>query len=296
MTLVQALTLNDDTALLMIPGEMTAELGIRIRDHCGRKNCVLVTQANDAIGYITSPEEALESLTYAGKGSGFDHTRGRTIVEEAVKLVGSTYSYGPPFDPAAGFGAISGHVSYPAKSPVVVGALDDFEFPSTGGDEFWGKRVLVGADGKYEIPQLLPGLKFVYVREVDSAEALHKDQHEGRTFFYGRQVMVRSADTTDHMDFFIPRDLFATAVKSLTLDEDGLQAVDNTIAGRVRIEGRVKPNEPILAALYTYGAPLNDPGLMLANPYLERARSTQRAPSSSTGFLRDATPWLVGWM
>ena len=80
--------------------------------------------------------------------------------------------------------------------------------------------------------------------------------------------MVRSADTTDHMDFFIPTDLFATAVKSLTLDEDGLQAVGNKIAGRVRIEGRVKPNEPILAALYTYGAPLNDPGLMLANPYL----------------------------
>jgi hypothetical protein len=217
---------------------------------------------------ITSPEEALEGLTYAGKGSGFDETRGRTIVEETVKLVNPAFRFGPAFDPATGFGQVAGHVSYPGKQHVVVGVLDDFEPPSGGGDEFWGKRVLVDANGNYKIERLLPGLKFVYVREVDSPEAARHENHDGRTFFYGRQVQVRSAETADHIDLFIPNDLFATAVKGLTLDENSLRVEGDTITGRAQIEGQPKPNEPILAALYPYGMPVNDPGLMVTNPYL----------------------------
>ena len=89
-TLVQALVINGHTALLMIPGELTADLGMRIRDNTGLKHSILVTLANDAIGYITSPEEAVEGVTYAGKGSAFDHTRGQTIVFRANAIDGKT--------------------------------------------------------------------------------------------------------------------------------------------------------------------------------------------------------------
>ncbi|HID12160.1 MAG TPA: hypothetical protein EYP17_12840, partial [Candidatus Latescibacteria bacterium] len=121
-TLLQALIL-DDTAVLVFPGELVAELGLKCRENSGFENTVIVGYANDAVGYIVSEGEALEALTYASTGSMFGPQRGRTIVTEAIRLVNPEYQPEPPFDPET-FGSIAGRVYYDGKFRLVVGVMD----------------------------------------------------------------------------------------------------------------------------------------------------------------------------
>ncbi|MFH1007835.1 MAG: hypothetical protein V1800_10075 [Candidatus Latescibacterota bacterium] len=268
-TLIQTLTFDEETAVAMIPGELVADMAMRFRDGCGFRNTILVTMANDAVGYITSEEEALEGVTYAGKGSVFDHTRGRTIIDQAIRLVNPSYQPDPRFDPARVFAAISGKVVYPGNEKVVVGVMDKIEHPSTEAPRFWGKRALVDDFGVYRIEDLLPGEKFVYVREVAKDYASGEEQgKDRRTFFYGRNVTIWAGETTEHVDFHIPEDFFETSVKSIRLETDSVQVEGNAIRGVVEIAGKVRENERITAGLHPYGTPYLMTEMLLRNPYL----------------------------
>jgi len=266
-TLIQTLTFDDQTVIAMIPGELVADMAIRFRDNCGFKNAILVTLANDAVGYIVSEEEALEGMTYAGKGSLFDHTRGRVIIDEAIRLVNPGYVPDPPFDPERGFGAIAGKVVYPGTEKVVVGVMNRPQHPSDSGPAFWGKRVLVDDSGAYRIDDLRPGEKFVYVREVARDYAPGEERgKDKRTFFYGRNVTVWAGETTEHVDFYIPEDFFETGVRSIKLDS--VEVDGNTVRGLVEIAGEVRYNERITASIHPYGVPYIMTQMILRNPYL----------------------------
>ncbi|OPX21822.1 MAG: hypothetical protein B1H02_07025 [Candidatus Latescibacteria bacterium 4484_107] len=268
-TLIQTLTFDEETVIAMIPGEVVADVAIHFREHCGFENAILVTLANDAVGYIVTEAEVLEKVTYAGKGSRFDHTRARGIIGETIRMVNPAYTPDPPFDPERGFGAISGKVDYPGDEKVLVGVIRRPQYPSSAGPPFWGKRILVDDSGAYRIDNLLPGEKFVYVREVAKDYAPGKERgKDKRTFFYGRKVPVWAGETTEHVDFHIPEDFFETEVKSLKLEEDAVRVEGNTIRGRVQIAGKVRPNERITAGIHPYGAPYILTAIPLRNPYL----------------------------
>ena len=284
-TLIQTLTFDDETVLAMIPGELVADMAMRFRDNCGFKNAILVTLANDAVGYIVSEGKALEGVTYAGKGSLFDHTRGRAIIDEAIRLVNPAYEPDVPFDPKRGFGAISGKVVYPGDEKVVVGVMNKIEHPSTEGPPFWGKRVLVEDSGAYRMEDLLPGEKFVYVREVARDYAPGEERgRDKRTFFYGRTVTVWTGETTEHVNFYIPENFFETGVKSLRLETDSVHVEGNTVRGRVEIAGEVRDSERITASIHPYGAAYADVGMVLRNPYLVvPVEVSQRGAKDVTG-------------
>jgi hypothetical protein len=268
-TLIQTLTFDEETVIAMIPGEVVADVAIHFREKCGFENAILVTLANDAVGYIVTEAEVLEEVTYAGKGSRFDHTRARGVIGETIQMVNPAYKPDPPFDPERGFGAISGKVDYPGREKVLVGVIRRPQYPSSAGPPFWGKRVLVDDSGAYRIENLLPGEKFVYVREVAKDYEAGKERgKDKRTFFYGRKVPVWAGETTPHVDFHIPENFFETEVKSLKLEEDAVQVEGNTIRGRVEIAGKVRENERITAGLHPYGAPYILTAMPLRNPYL----------------------------
>jgi len=284
-TLIQAVTFDEETVIAMIPGEVVADVAIHFREHCGFENAILVTLANDAVGYIVSEAEVLEGVTYAGKGSRFDHTRARGIIGEAIRMVNPSYKPDPPFDPERGFGAISGKVIYPGREKVLVGVIRRPQYPSSAGPPFWGKRVLVDDSGRYRIEELLPGEKFVYVREVARDYAPGKEGgKDKRTFFYGRIVPVWAGETTEHVDFHIPEDFFETGVKSLKFEEDAVQIEGNMIRGCVEIAGTVRKNERITASIHPYGVPYIMTAMVLRNPYLVvPVKISQRDPESATG-------------
>ena len=272
-TLLQALILND-TAILVFPGELVAELGLKCRENSGFEKTVIVGYANDAVGYIVSEGEALEALTYASTGSIFGPRRGRTIVTEAIRLVNPGYRPDPPFDPKT-FGSIAGRVHYDGKFRLVVGVMDLPRRPGYG-VHAWGRRAMVGEDGSYRIERLLPGRKFLYVAETekDSPE-LERWEKDKKILTYGRLAVVRPGRTT-YVDFYIKEP--ETDVKALKLGS--VEVEGNTIAGRLIIEGKLGSEERIVGGLYPFGVPYRNDFLRLQSP----AVRTEVGPSGEFAF------------
>ena len=265
-TLLQALILND-TVISVFPGELVAELALKFRRNSGFKNSIVVGYANDAVGYIVSEAEALEGLTYASTGSIFGPKRGRTIINEAIRLINPNYRPEPPFDPET-FGSVAGSIHYDGKLRLVVGAMDLPRKPGYG-IHAWGRRVIVGEDGKYRMDRLLPGRKFLYVAETekDSPE-LESWERDRRLLSYGRQVIVRPGETTEGVNFYLREDMLETEVKAIRLDVESLRVDGNTICGRLIIEGELSPEERIIGGLYTFGVPYKNDFLRLSKPTL----------------------------
>ncbi|MFH1008999.1 MAG: hypothetical protein V1800_16115 [Candidatus Latescibacterota bacterium] len=263
-TLLQALFLGD-TVIATFPGELVADLGLRFQQHSGIQNSLIVGYANDSIGYIVSEAEALEAATYAGRGSMFGPERGRILTEEAIRLANPDYQPGPRFDRGV-FGSVRGKVDYDGKANLVVAVMDLPRGPDYGATN-WGKRAWVGPDGRYEIPELLPGRKFLYVVETEKdTPELKRWEGDQRLLTYGIPVPIRAGAVTEGADIRIRMDQLVTEVKSLRLDSETLSVAGNTISGHVQIGGKLAYGEQVIGGLYPFGVPYRNDLLRLSNP------------------------------
>lgn len=85
-TEVQALAVGDDLAVVGLPGEIFAELGLDLRARSPFPHTLVLGLANDAIGYVPS-RRAYDEGGYEPTSSRFEPGSGERLVEEALALL-----------------------------------------------------------------------------------------------------------------------------------------------------------------------------------------------------------------
>ncbi|MCD4669111.1 MAG: hypothetical protein K8S14_01555 [Actinomycetia bacterium] len=250
-TLVQFLSIND-MGFLAIPGELVYCPGREIVRFSPSKHTMLITCANDYLpGYIVSEGEALEQITFESKDWRNPPELGPIILEAAAGLLnpdicGTSASIPEGFE----FGCISGNVRCGSSRRFVVGVMNKIEEPSSE-PPFWGKRAEVEPDGKYLLDKLLPGEKFIYVKEV-AGDYSGRYNQDIRTIAYGIPAKVLQGGTIE-VNFEFPPDLYYSEVKSIELKTLVVEKEKCKISGRVKIAGTLRIDEKIEARLYYAG-------------------------------------------
>jgi neutral ceramidase len=83
---VQAIRLGDDTAIVMLPGEVFAELGLAIKAASPFRTTLVVELTNDALGYIPTKKAFVEG-SYETVNSRTEPGSGEQLVEAAIGLL-----------------------------------------------------------------------------------------------------------------------------------------------------------------------------------------------------------------
>ena len=83
---IQLLRLGD-IYILGLPGEVLVEVGLEIKKRAGLENLLVVTLANDAIGYVCHSEAYKEGGYEPGSGTDLARGAGEIMVEEALALI-----------------------------------------------------------------------------------------------------------------------------------------------------------------------------------------------------------------
>ncbi|MDX1673158.1 MAG: hypothetical protein R3314_00045 [Longimicrobiales bacterium] len=271
-TLLQALVLND-AVLATIPGELGVDLGYRYEAGSPLEKNMLITNADDYIGYIVPEHLALEAVTYQAKGVRFQPHYGVRIIDEALRLVDPDHPATPPLDPDTLLGSIAGTVDYHGENVVAVGVRRIPAWPNyTGG--FWGQRTVADEDGRWRIDRLAPGTFYIYVAEADPRNpgpTSDKSAYEDlRTLIYGHPVTVRAREETAAIHFDLPPDLLDTDVTAVDLRAASLVLEGRTLRGALDIEG--EPGDAtIRVGLYMADLPYRKIEPYLAQPVLETA-------------------------
>jgi len=85
-TELQVLRLGD-IYILGLPGEVLVEVGLAIRSKAGLKNLLIVTLANDTIGYICHRAAYKEGGYEPGSGTDLAPGAGEIMIEQALALI-----------------------------------------------------------------------------------------------------------------------------------------------------------------------------------------------------------------
>jgi hypothetical protein len=93
-TEVQALALGDDVALVGLPGEIFADLGLDLRQRSPFRHTLVTGLANEAIGYVPT-RDAYEEGGYEPAASRFQPGSGERLVEEALSLLAELRRWPP---------------------------------------------------------------------------------------------------------------------------------------------------------------------------------------------------------
>ncbi len=269
-SLLQVMIINN-TVVSTIPGELGVDLGRRFERESPMENNLLVTVANDYIGYIVPAHLAYEGVTYQSKGVIFEPDYGEQIIDEALSLTDPGHEPSQPLDPAKTLGKISGKVYYNGKNAVAVGVRRVPAYPNYAGG-FWGKRTVVANDGTWVIDGLAPGELFLYITECDPKNPepakMKSDYKDIRFLVVGYPVTVEPMKETANISFSFPDDYAKTDVKSLHLLNDNLLLTGNTLKGKVSVEGTVSGRERIMAGIYPVGLTYRNYGIFMMNPVI----------------------------
>lgn len=270
-TVLQALVLND-AVLATIPGELGVDLAYQFEAGSPLEKNVLLTNADDYIGYIVPEHLALEAVTYQAKGVGFAPHYGVQIIDEALRLIDPAHADTPPLDPARLLGRISGTVDYGGDKVIAVGVRRIPDGPNYGGG-FWGQRTLADEHGRWEIDDLAPGIFYVYVAEADPGnpgpERMKSGYRDLRLLTYGRPATVEAGRETRNVNFALPADLLETDVTGLELVERSVSLDGSTLAGAFRVEGALAADETVQVGLHPADLTYRKLERFLARPVLQ---------------------------
>ena len=251
-TLLQTLAINN-SVIATIPGELNVGLGRSFIEHSPYENNILVTLAEDGIGYIVQEHLAHERVTYQSKGVDFEPHYGEKIIDESLQLIDPSHQPSQKRDPDEFLGGISGTVEYEGENTVAVGAKRMPSGPNYAGG-FWGRRTVVDEDGSWEIDGLAPGQLYLYVVETDAENPRPTEFKSGfedvKDLVIGYPVRVKPQKTTKNVNFEFPADYMKTDVQSLALDDASLRVNEYSVSGRVEIEGTRAPDEELVVGAY----------------------------------------------
>lgn len=157
----------DDILWMTFPGEIVSELGLLFKEYSKGVHNIMVTTANDYIGYVVTEAMALEAITYESKGDN-DPGMGNKLIEDALELAYPERERVNTSGYSGDLVSISGKViNYRGDANLAVSVFNvrrnGFDF--VGG--FWGKRVPVADDGSFEIENLTTGRKYLFVSELE---------------------------------------------------------------------------------------------------------------------------------
>ncbi|MDQ3699617.1 MAG: hypothetical protein M3442_01710, partial [Chloroflexota bacterium] len=85
-TEVQALAIGDDLAVVGLPGEVFAELGLALRERSPFRHTLVLGLANEAIGYVPT-RRAYQEGGYEPTSSRLQPGGGERLVDEALDLL-----------------------------------------------------------------------------------------------------------------------------------------------------------------------------------------------------------------
>ena len=88
LTEVQALAVGDELAIVGLPGEVFAELGLALRERSPFAHTLVLGLANDSIGYVPT-ERAYDEGGYEPTSSRLAPGGGERLVEDALALLGT---------------------------------------------------------------------------------------------------------------------------------------------------------------------------------------------------------------
>lgn len=97
-TEVQALAIGDDLAVVGLPGEVFAELGLALRERSPFRHTLVLGLANEAIGYVPT-RRAYHEGGYEPTSSRLQPGGGERLVEEALDLLAALRAVPPPAPP-----------------------------------------------------------------------------------------------------------------------------------------------------------------------------------------------------
>ncbi|MDO8685632.1 MAG: hypothetical protein Q7J78_03070 [Clostridiales bacterium] len=231
-TLLQFLSIND-IALITVPGELVYNFGKEFARISPFKYTMPITCANDYLpGYIVSEGESREAATFESKDWDNRPELGTIIMNAAAGFFGhAAFNTSAGIEEVIQFGSVSGTVICESRHRFVAGVMNKIEEPSAN-PPFWGKRAEVGSDGVYFIDQLLPGIKYFYIKEVTDNYSSQADQDIG-TITYGMPVEVFPGRTTE-VSFEFPAGLYHTEVTGIEINSIDFETNDIRTGGAIK--------------------------------------------------------------
>lgn len=251
-TLLQTLAINN-SLIATIPGEFNVGLAHDYIEKSPYENNILITLAEDGIGYIVQEHLAWEEVTYQAKSVSFEPHYAEQIIDESLKLVDPSHEVRPKGDPSAVLGSISGTVDYEGDETVAVGAKRMPSGPNYAGG-FWGRRTVINEDGSWEIDSLAPGQLYLYVVETDAQQPRPPEFKSGyedvKDLVIGYPVNVKPQKETKNINFEFPEDYMETNVESIELNDESLRVDGYTLSGKIDVEGSVSSDEEVVVGVY----------------------------------------------
>ncbi len=251
-SLLQTLVI-DSTALVTIPGELGVDLAYRFEEESPYEKNILITNANDYIGYIVPEKLAWERVTYQAKGDYYHPHYGEHIIDRALAMLNPSHDSKQPVDPDTLFGSIQGTVDYEGKNTVGVGVMRKPSNPNYAGG-FWGQRTVIDEEGHWKIDSLMPGTFYIYLGEADPEQPRPRRLKSGyddiRDLMYGYPVTVKANETTKGVYFDITENYTETNVERISWKAASFEVSGFSISGSVQIEGTLSNDESLQVGVY----------------------------------------------
>jgi len=284
---LQMLIIND-ACFAIVPCEVTADLGLEFVKRCKYEYPILVTVSNDYLGYFTPEPEALEELTYEGRGSFFEASRGRILINSILELLGEKENLLKPVDPEKDMGAVEGRVFCEDLEGIHVGLLREYRAPAYGDPPsapMYGRRIRVDSKGKFFFDKIAPGIVYLYVdREVPG-------EKRPLLLTWGVPIQV-SAGKVSRVEVCVPKELKGREVEEIDVSE--VTYDNHSILLKVKLKGKLNDGEVLRAHLYYAKDFFKPHRLCLATP-LAVAENT----SNSVFVFKEITPGeyvAVAWL
>jgi len=263
--LIQAIMINN-ACICTAPGEVTAELGMFFQKRSGFEYPILVTVANDYLGYFVSELEGEENVRYEAQGSPFCASRGRILINAILSLVNPKAILMPPIDVKRDLGCIEGYVDYESSGDVYVGVKRECTAPAYGeppAAPFLGKRVRVEKNGHFKIKRLAPGIVYLYVDEV------LREGERPRLLMWGEPVNVKPGSVVK-VKLNLPREFHGVGVDKIEIKDVKIEGYN--ILCNVKVYGEVTSSDILRGYLFRYQDTLKHHKTYLYTPLTEAIR------------------------
>ena len=237
-TIIQALILND-SCICTAPGEVTADLGLEFQRRVKFSHPILVTIANDYLGYFVSEMLGIENIRYEAKGSLLCAERGRILVNSLLSLVNPKARLLERVRPDEDMGIIEGKVEYDGDSELYIGIKRECNTPAYGeppAAPFLGRRIKIEKNGYFRFEKIAPGILYLYVDKVIEKEKKPK------LLMWGEPVIVKPKEITK-IKIKVPREFQGKFVRNIKIDKVEIDGYN--VYCKINIEGKLMENEKI---------------------------------------------------
>ncbi len=242
-TIIQALILNN-ACICTAPGEVTADLGIEFQRRAGYEYPILVTVANDYLGYFVSELMGVENIRYEAQGSFLCAERGRLLINSLLTLVNPKAELLREVNPDRDMGNIEGVIEYEGEGELFVGIKRECNTPSYGeppAAPFLGRRVKVSDNGYFKFDKVAPGIVYLYADVVLSKETRPK------LLMWGEPIRVKAGETTK-VHIKIPKDFCGKYIEELKITDVLIDGY--SIICKLNIKGKVQKGDIIRGWLF----------------------------------------------